>query len=192
MSSSPQILAFVSCLCLLQVGTGSHDYQQQHQQAHPLLSRLTPLNGKQKQDCSLRFRTPSFYLSNQLRRTVFLRSLDLYADSIFYTHFKWPKHPACDFPGHRERSHVYGYFNARDISYVWHKFFTPVHLFVFFLASLEIQSAYDNHRLLKHRKRQGLQPKVLRSKLFVEDVVLMSHSADLPIETNVNPFCFEL
>lgn len=42
--------------------------------------------------------------------------------------------------------HVSGHFNPWDDGRVRQK--SPVHLFLFFLASLEIQSAYDNHRLL--------------------------------------------
>lgn len=90
----------------LQVGTGSHDHQQQHQQTHLLLSWLMLQKLR-------RLTTLGLYLwikDEDLRIWIeiyFPRSLSE------HTHY-WPKHPARDFLGHHGLSLVEGYFNSWD------------------------------------------------------------------------------
>lgn len=61
------------------------------------------------------------------------------------------------------------YFNPRH-SLLWAM--TLVQIFLFFLASLGTQSAYDNHRHatsnLKHRNRREFQPKALERKRLLK------------------------
>lgn len=124
--------------CSLQVGTSSYDHQQQHQQAHLLLPWL---NLKQKQD---------FGFSSLITRTrcTVWNWFVFFWHSWSGNHPFWPTCPACDFRGRRDLFRIYGYFNSSTTDGVRRKWFRPVHPSLLFLASLGIQSAYDNHRHL--------------------------------------------
>lgn len=164
-------LPFDSSHCSLQVGAGRHDHQQQHQQAHLLLPRLTLLKAKQNQNSSHCFRTLGFYLSNQLKLqwTVFEEPG---AEIVW---FKWklrPKFPECDFLRRTSLKDIL----TLETTVIWDRNYW--HLLLFFLASLEIQSAYDNHRLLI--LSTGRDDKNFSQRSWeLTSLLRMSHSTDL-------------
>lgn len=109
----------------LQVGTGSHDHQQQHQQTHLLLSRVM----LQKLRC---LTTLGFYFWIKDKDRL---DLDW---NLFSTFFKWT-HSLLT----KTSSDVTGFLSWKDILtlemlVMWQKLLTPVHPVLF---SLEIQSA---------------------------------------------------
>lgn len=131
-----KISASTSFCWSLQVGTGSHDHQQQHQQTHLLLPWLTDLNVK------LNLFSTEHWGSVVVE---FGSVLDLLSTSSKWklsilTKISW-----------MTSSDSTGLLVSTDISsfdHVGKKMLTAAHPFLFSLASLETQSAYDNHRLL--------------------------------------------
>lgn len=116
----------------LQVGTGSHDHQQQHQQTHLLLSWVM----LQKPRC---LTTLGFYLWIKDKDRL---DLDW---NLFSTFFKWTHSflTKTSFLGHHRLSLVEGYFNSWDAGVVTETVDTCS------LCSLsKSNQPFDNHRLL--------------------------------------------